>query len=238
MFKGKVIVITGGAQGIGAALSNEFTQLGARVCIIDQQANDYFQGDLADAAILEEFAAKVIQDYGGVDVLINNAAPLFKGLQECTYEEFNLALQVGVTAPFMLTKLFKDHFKPGASIINISSTRDRMSQAQSESYSAAKGGLSALTRSLAISLAGKVRVNSISPGWIDTTASKHSISDHLQHPVQRIGKVGDVVHAVKFLASAEASFITGEDLTLDGGMSKLMIYHDDDGWLYTQADIS
>lgn len=232
MFKDKVVVITGGAQGIGEALSKEFTKLGAHVCIIDQQSNHYFQGDLADGQVIQQFAAKVIEDYGGLDLLINNAAPLFKGLTECSYEEFNLALSVGVTAPFMLTKLFADYFKPGASIINISSTRDRMSQAHSESYSAAKGGISALTRSLAVTLAGKVRVNSISPGWIDTTNTKASTSDDLQHLVHRIGQVEDVVHAVKFLASPEAGFITGEDLTLDGGMSKLMIYHDDAGWTY------
>lgn len=232
MFKDKVVVITGGAQGIGEALSKEFTKLGAHVCIIDQQSNNYFQGDLADVQVIQQFVGKVIEDYGGVDLLINNAAPLFKGLTECTYEEFNLALSVGVTAPFMLTKLFADYFKPGASIINISSTRDRMSQAHSESYSAAKGGISALTRSLAVTLAGKVRVNSISPGWIDTTDTKPSPSDDLQHLVHRIGKVEDVVHAVKFLASTEAGFITGEDLTLDGGMSKLMIYHNDAGWTY------
>lgn len=232
MFQDKVVIITGGAQGIGQALCQEFTKLGAKVGLIDQQANTYFQGDLADVEVLRQFADKVIRDYGGVDLLINNAAPLFKGLTDCSYEEFNRALSVGVTAPFMLSKLFAAHFKPGASIINISSTRDRMSQAQSESYSAAKGGLSALTRSLAVTLAGRVRVNSISPGWIDTSATGGSESDQRQHPVQRIGTVEDVVHAVKFLASDKASFITGEDLTLDGGMSKLMIYHQDDGWTY------
>lgn len=232
MFKDKIIVITGGAQGIGKALSKEFARLGANVCTMDLLANGYFQGDLADVQELKQFADKVIEEFGGVDLLVNNAPPLFKGLQDCSYEEFNLALTVGVTAPFMLTKFFKDYFKPGASIINISSTRDRMSQAQSESYSAAKGGISALTRSLAVTLAGKVRVNSISPGWIDTSDNVTTPNDHLQHLVQRIGKVEDVVEAVKFLASPKAGFITGEDLVLDGGMTKLMIYHDDEGWKF------
>lgn len=232
MYKDKIIVITGGAQGIGKALCKEFTRIGANVCTIDLLANDYFQGDLADVQVLKQFANKVIEEYGGVDLLVNNAAPLSKGLKDCSYEEFNLALSVGVTAPFILTKYFKDYFKPGASMINISSTRDRMNQAQSESYSAAKGGISALTRSLAVTLAGKVRVNSISPGWIDTSSAVTTSNDHLQHLVHRIGKVEDVVEAVKFLASPKAGFITGEDLVLDGGMSKLMIYHKDAGWNY------
>lgn len=232
VFKGKIIVITGGAQGIGKALATEFSSLGATVCVIDRQPNSYFQGDLSDVDILRQFAHQVLTDFGGVDILINNAAPLFKGLAECTYEEFNQALSVGVSAPFMLTKLFESHFKAGASIINISSTRDRMSQANSESYSAAKGALSALTRSLAVTLAGRVRVNSISPGWIDTTDTLNTVNDELQHLVKRVGTVDDVVHAVKFLTSDQASFITGEDLTIDGGMSKTMIYHNDDGWTF------
>lgn len=236
MFKDKVIVITGGAQGIGKALATEFGSIGAKVCVIDIQPNSYFQGDLSDVDVLKQFTHRVIVDYGGIDILINNAAPLFKGLSECTYEEFTLALSVGVSAPFMLTKLFESHFNPGASIINISSTRDRMSQANSESYSAAKGAISALTRSLAVTLAGRVRVNSISPGWIDTNDATHTVNDELQHLVQRVGKVEDVVHAVKFLTSDQASFITGEDLTIDGGMSKTMIYHNDGGWIFQPKD--
>ena len=164
MFEGKIAVVTGGAKGIGKAISQEFEKAGAKVCVIDLLPNDYFVGDLADPAVLEAFAGKVIDDYGHVDYLIHNALPLMKGLDQCTYEEFNYALRVGVAAPFYLTKLFAPHFAPGAAIVNISSSRDRMSQPQTESYTAAKGGISALTHALAVSLSGKVRVNAISPG--------------------------------------------------------------------------
>ena len=177
MFEDKVAVITGGAGGIGKAITNRFEALGAKVAVIDIAGNDYFVGDIADKAVLDRFAAKVISEFGCVDFLINNAPPAFRGIDTCTCEEFENALRVGVTAPFYLTSLFNKYFTDGASIINISSTRDRQSQPNSESYAAAKGGLSALTHALSVSLAGRVRVNSISPGWIDTTGAVFSAAD-------------------------------------------------------------
>ena len=166
-FKNKVVIVTGGAQGIGKTIAEEFQKQGALICGIDKQPGVYFTGDLAQQDTLEKFAQKVITEYGHVDYLINNALPLMKGIDNCSYEEFNYALKVGVTAPFYLAKLFQPYFSEGAAIVNISSSRDRMSQPQTESYTAAKGGISALTHALAVSLAGRVRVNSISPGWID-----------------------------------------------------------------------
>jgi len=163
-FENKVVVVTGGAHGIGKCICEEFAKEGAKVCTIDLLENDYFQGDLADKGTLERFAEQVIADCGHVDYLINNALPLSKGIDTASYEDFEYALKVGVTVPFYLTKLFQHHFAEGASIVNISSSRDRMSQPQTESYTSAKGGISALTHALAVSLAGKVRVNSISPG--------------------------------------------------------------------------
>lgn len=230
MFQNRVVVVTGGAKGIGKTIADEFRKAGAHVCVIDLLKNDYFVGDLADQTVLDAFADKVIADYGRVDVLINNALPLMKGIDECTYEQFNYALRVGVTAPFYLTKRFAPYFAPGASVINISSSRDRMSQPQTESYTAAKGGISALTHALAVSLAGKVRVNSISPGWIDTDFTVYDGADATQHPAGRVGNPLDIANMVLFLCSDKAGFITGENICIDGGMTRQMIYHNDFGW--------
>lgn len=229
-FKNKVAVITGGAKGIGKCIADMFQKHGAYVCVIDILENDYFQGDIAQQQTLIEFSQKVLNDYGHVDYIINNAKPIMKGLNDCSYEEFEYALRVGVTAPFMLVKLFQDHLGEHASIVNISSSRDRMSQPQSESYTAAKGGIHALTHSLAVSLAHKARVNSISPGWIDTQEYDHHGADVSQHLVNRVGKSEDIANMVLFLCSEEAGFITGEDICIDGGMTKQMIYHNDYGW--------
>lgn len=230
MFQNRVVVVTGGAKGIGKTIADEFRKSGAHVCVIDLLENDYFVGDLADQTVLDAFADKVIADYGRVDVLVNNALPLMKGIDECTYEQFNYALRVGVTAPFYLTKRFAPYFAPGASIINISSSRDRMSQPQTESYTAAKGGISALTHALAVSLAGKVRVNSVSPGWIDTDFTVYDGADAVQHPAGRVGNPLDIANMVLFLCSDKAGFITGENICIDGGMTRQMIYHNDFGW--------
>ncbi len=230
MFQDKIAVVTGGAKGIGKAIAEEFRKAGAKVCIIDLLDNDGYTGDLAEQTVLENFARKVIADHGHVDYLINNALPLMKGIDECSYEEFNYALRVGVTAPFYLTKLFAPHFAPGAAIVNISSSRDRMSQPQTESYTAAKGGISALTHALAVSLAGKVRVNSISPGWIDTDYTVYEGADAIQHPAGRVGNPLDIAHMVLYLCSDKAGFITGENIYIDGGMTRQMIYHNDFGW--------
>ena len=229
-FKDKIAVVTGGAQGIGCCIAEEFQKAGAHVCVIDKQPGNHFVGDIADKQVLERFAREVIQKHGRVDYLINNALPLMKGIDECSYQEFQYAMSVGVTAPFYLTKLFSPYFAEGAAIVNISSSRDRMSQPQTESYTAAKGGIAALTHALAVSLAGRVRVNSISPGWIDTAYTIYGGPDATQQPAGRVGNPMDIANMVLYLCSDKATFITGENICIDGGMTHQMIYHGDHGW--------
>lgn len=231
-FCGKIVVVTGGAKGIGARIAERFRNEGARVEIIDKAEGNHYVGDLADKSVIEDFARYVLEKYGRIDILVNNALPLMKGLDECSWEEFIYAQKVGVAAPFYLVKLFKDYFTSGSSIINISSSRDRMSQPQTESYSAAKGGIAALTHSLAISLAQRVRVNSISPGWIDTIGYDASEEDMHQQPAGRIGSPDDIASMALFLCSDEAGFITGENIVIDGGMTRQMIYHGEHGWQF------
>ena len=230
-YKDKVVIVTGGAQGIGKCIVEEFRKQGALVEVIDNQEGlDHFVGDLSNRYAIEEFTKLVIEKYGKVDFIVNNALPLMKGIDECSYEEFEYALKVGVTAPFYMVKLLKDHLAEGASIVNISSSRDRMSQPQTESYTAAKGGIAALTHALAVSLAGKARVNSISPGWIDTDYKVYESPDAYQQPAGRVGNPLDIANMVLFLCSEKAGFITGENICIDGGMTRQMIYHGDCGW--------
>ena len=229
-FADKIVVVTGGAKGIGYHICQEFKKQSAIVCNIDLLEGCYFQGDLAKQDVLEAFAEKVITQYGKIDVLVNNAMMTKGGLDACGYDDFNYALQVGVSAPYYLSKLFAPYFSQGASIINISSSRDRMSQPNTESYTAAKGGIAALTHALAVTLSGKVRVNSISPGWIDTDFTEYSGPDAFQQPAGRVGNPMDIVNMVLYLASSKAGFITGENICIDGGMTKQMIYHGDFGW--------
>lgn len=253
-FEGKVVCITGGAKGIGRCMAQRFREEGAVIEIIDKDPcvtsaampmamgrvtspsfdassiNSWFIGDVAVKDDLERFATMVTERHGHVDVLINNALPLMKGIDDCSWEDFVYAQKVGVAAPFYLAKLFKDYFREGSSIVNISSTRDRMSQPQTESYTAAKGGIASLTHALAVSLGPRVRVNSISPGWINTTDIVYEGADAWQHPAGRVGNVNDIASLAMFLCSAEAGFITGENITVDGGMTHMMIYHGDNSW--------
>ena len=230
MFQNKVVVVTGGANGIGKCIVEEFKKAGAKVCVIDIVPGDHYVGDISKKEVLEAFAEAVIAKHGHVDILVNNALPIMRGIAQCSYEEFQYALAVGVTAPFYLSKLFAPHMPKGSSIINLSSSRDRMSQPQTESYTAAKGGIAALTHALAVSLGGQIRVNSISPGWIDTAYTVYEGPDAYQQPAGRVGNPLDIANMVLFLCSDKAGFITGENICIDGGQTKLMIYHGDHGW--------
>lgn len=229
-FKDKVVVITGGAHGIGKTTKEAFEAEGALVEVIDIAEGNHYVGDISKKDVLESFAKYVIDKYGHVDILINNALPVMRGINECSYEEFEYAMAVGVTAPFYLSKLFMEYFDGNSCIINMSSSRDRMSQPQTESYTAAKGGIAALTHAMAVSLAGRARVNSISPGWIETGDTVYEGPDASQQLVGRVGNTMDIANMILFLCSDKAGFISGENICIDGGMTRQMIYHGEHGW--------
>lgn len=234
-FENKVVIVTGGASGIGKATAQSFKENGAKVIIIDKNdcetPCDYFyKGDLTQKEVIEDFASKFIEKYGRIDVLINNAGLSKGGLFSCDYENFLYVQKLSLGAPFLLVKLLLNNLNNNASIINISSTRAFQSQEDWESYAAAKGGIVALTHAMAVTLKGKARVNCISPGWIDTLNSEFCEGDIVQHPANRVGEPNDIANMILFLCSDKAKFITGENISIDGGMSKLMVYHNDYGW--------
>ncbi len=251
----KTAVITGGANGIGWCICDKFLKHGINTAVIDidgisgnrlkeqygEEQFYYYNGDISDKNTIEIFVENVIQKFGKISFLINNACISKKGiLSACSYEDFMTVMKIGVAAPYYISKLLLPHFTKNASIINISSTRAYMSQPDTESYSAAKGGISSLTHALSISLSGKVRVNSVSPGWIDTGAYQHdenytpgdSAEDRLQHPSGRIGIPDDIAEMVMYLCSEKAGFINGENIIIDGGISRQMVYHNDNGWKF------
>lgn len=254
----KIIIVTGGASGIGRCIVEYFAVEGDHVYFIDnnrkatialiermrQQGYTVtgFVGDVAEKQVLEHFVQMILDEQPqGIHCLINNACLMHGGiLGGCDYEDFLYIQRIGVAAPYLLAKLFKNHFHGMGSIVNISSTRAFQSQPNTESYTAAKGGITALTHALSISLAGIARVNSVAPGWIDTGSyhgdgsyiPNHCESDTTQHPSGRVGEPIDIARIVAFLCDERNSFIYGENITVDGGMSRLMIYHNDCGWLY------
>ena len=260
-FENKHIIVTGGANGIGRSIAASFLKEGGAVTVIDidkkrgeELAGEYageqgggirfFHGDIAEKTVLESFVQSLDRP---ADCLINNACISRRGLlprgeePPCSYEDFEYVQRVGVTAPYYLTSLLLkgNLLAPGASIVNIASTRALQSQPNTESYSAAKGGIYALSHAMAVSLAGRARVNSISPGWIDTaewqegkTLREHSGPDKGQHPAGRVGRPEDIAEMALYLCSERAGFITGENITVDGGTSRLMVYNGDHGWTY------
>ncbi len=256
-YQEKVAVVTGGGQGIGRGIAHAFAQAGARVVIadIDEEAGRetafdihreggrafFFRADVASWPACKELAAFVVAECGAIDILINNAA-IAQATAASIFDEtparFDRLIDVNLRGPFLCVHACLPYMtrSGGGSIVNIASTRAMMSEAGTEGYAAAKGGVVALTHALAVSLASRhIRVNAVSPGWIDVSGWKKghppparlSEADHRQHPAGRVGEPGDIAAACLYLCSRDAGFVTGMNLTVDGGMTIKMIYQDD-----------
>ena len=241
----KIVLVTGAAKGIGREIARAYLADGATVILadIDCPAGEeacLTPGGGGDPAVFLFFDAgeeescealfrQIKARFGRLDILINNAAiaSSVSGLWDAGLARFDEVLRVNLRGPFLCSKLAFPMMPPGSSIINISSTRAFMSEPNTESYSASKGGIIALTHAMAMTLGEKgIRVNSISPGWIETGGHPEDLTaaDHAQHPVGRVGEPADIAAACLFLSGPQTGFITGENLTVDGGMTKKMIY--------------
>jgi len=251
-YEGKVVVVTGGAQGIGYAISRAYLDERAYVCVLDVDEEAlrelkeidfrdygdrvmYIKCDLAEEKEIIDACNIIIERFTRIDILVNNAGiGSTKSIFERDTSEWDRVINVNLRAPYLMTKYLARNMNEGGCIINIASTRALMSEPNTEPYSASKGGLVALTHSLAVSLSPyKIRVNCISPGWIETSNYKKRSKrvepqlrdiDHLQHPAGRVGVPEDIAYACLFLTSKKAGFITGTNLIVDGGMTIKMIY--------------
>ncbi|MFA6838803.1 MAG: SDR family oxidoreductase [Dysgonamonadaceae bacterium] len=243
------VIVTGGAQGIGRIVTGQLIENGYNVSIfdIDGEAMEelkhvfnnkycqYFVTDVSNEVSVKSCIRAAVKHFGPIYGLVNNAVcAIFKPMEELSLNEWNTALGTNLTGTFLCCKHAASNLKEThGSIVNMSSTRAFQSEPNTESYSASKGGINALTHAMAMSLGPNVRVNSISPGWIDVSAvrkksnaiqEKISPEDHAQHPAGRVGNGLDIARMVLFLLNKENSFITGQNFVVDGGMTKKMIY--------------
>lgn len=231
-------IVTGAAHGIGQAIAlrlakEDWTVIAGdldEAMLSEMKAIPGIhpvKADVTKEADLKKLIRQAVQMGGGVHAIVSNAGiSEFASLDELTLKDWNRVLATNLTPAFLLAKWGeKELRKAGGAMVLISSTRAHMSEPDTLAYSATKGGLSALTHSLAISLGPDVRVNSVSPGWINVSGAKLSKKDHAQHPAGRVGVPEDIAAAVSFLLSEETGFITGAELIVDGGMTRKMIYH-------------
>lgn len=244
------IIITGAAQGIGKGTAKYLLEKGCSVMVSDIDAEagreiveeykglgriEFLKADNAQEQDIKKLSATAVKRFGSLDGLVNNAGiGINKPVTELTLKEWNRVIAVNLTGAMLAAKYAAPHLaKSKGAIVNIASTRAFMSEANTESYSASKGGIIALTHALAVSFSNKIRVNSISPGWIEVgdwkkksvkVEPKHTDADRLQHPAGRVGVPEDIAAMVYFLLSKESGFMTGQNITIDGGMTKRMIY--------------
>jgi NAD(P)-dependent dehydrogenase (short-subunit alcohol dehydrogenase family) len=245
----KVIIVTGGAQGIGRKIALRFLNESWKSVIweIDSEAGEELARelnysdflnihcDVSREADVKKALELTLERFGRIDILVNNAAIMCnKPISSISLAEWQKVIDVNLTGPFLCSKYCEPELKRNkGSIINICSTRAFQSECDTEAYSASKGGVFALTHALAISMGPEVKVNSISPGWIDKSNEQKNVAakqeifseeDHLQHPAGRIGKTDDIARLVWFLAQPDNSFITAQDFVIDGGMTRKMVY--------------
>ncbi|MDP4207650.1 MAG: SDR family oxidoreductase [Bacteroidota bacterium] len=246
----KTAIVTGGAQGIGRQIAEDLLKHNYNVVIadIDAEAGDealtylyqfgavqFIRTDIAVEEDVVRLFESTIESFKQIDVLINNAAiSINKPITELSFGEWNKVMGINLSGAFLCSKYAVPYLrKTKGAIINLCSTRAFMSEANTEAYSASKGGIFALTHALAVSLGPDIRVNSISPGWIEVSELKKSSqrstpilseADHLQHPAGRVGKATDISSIILFLINPDNTFITGQNFTIDGGMTRKMIY--------------
>jgi NAD(P)-dependent dehydrogenase (short-subunit alcohol dehydrogenase family) len=227
----QIILITGGAAGIGAGIARHLLSRGARVIIADKNpaAIPGARGvicDVADEMQVNSLIAGIAATEGRLTGLVCNAGFMIrKPLAALTLAEWSSVIATNLTSIFLLAKAAEPMLAAAhGAIVTIASTRAHMSEPHTEPYAASKGGILALTHALAISLGPKIRANTISPGWIDTQGAELSPEDHEQHPAGRVGRVEDIAAMAAYLLSPEAGFITGAEFTIDGGMTRKMIY--------------
>lgn len=240
-FSGKVAIITGGAQGIGACLCTEFLKQGAGVVCADthlfsgqqlkkdlcgQGQIHFIHMDVSDEASVKQMIDETLIQFGRIDVLVNNAAiACTQQVTDLSFADWSRVLHTNLSGPFLCSKYGYPSLRATKGVIvNLSSTRALMSEPDTEAYSASKAGLVGLTHALAMSLGPEVRVNCISPGWIDTGHEPILETDHQQHPVGRVGRPQDIADLVLFLCSDRSTFITGQNFIVDGGMTRKMLY--------------
>lgn len=232
----RVALVSGGARGIGAAIAAELAARGYAVIAADRDIGgvmaaegvELFACDVGDEAAVAALIARVRDGYGRLDALVCNAGFMIrKPIGELSLGEWRSVIDTHLTSVFLLARGFEAMLRAAkGAIVTMASTRARMSEPDTESYAAAKGGIVAITHALAISLGPDVRVNCILPGWIDTQGGDLSEADHAQHPVGRVGKVGDIARLAAFLLGPESGFITGAEFVADGGMTRKMIYEE------------
>ncbi|PWS35452.1 oxidoreductase [Falsiroseomonas bella] len=232
MAEQRVALVTGGAKGIGLGIAQRLLRDGWRVVVADPAAPPtglaarHVQADVSEEAAVRKLVAGIAQQEGRLDALISNAGFMIrKPLRELTLAEWHAVIGANLTATFLLMREAEAMLRAAkGAVVTIASTRAHQSEPDTESYSASKGGLVSLTHALAVSLGPDVRVNCVSPGWIDTKGATLRPEDHAQHPAGRVGKPEDIAALVAWLVGPESGFVTGAEFVSDGGMTRKMIY--------------